>query len=43
MKRCEKVSVNGEEMQEVDKFYYLGVMIGTDGGMSKEVVHRVLK
>ena len=30
---CEKVRVNGEEMQEVDNFNYMGVMISTDGGM----------
>ena len=28
----EKVRVRGEEMQEVDKFCYLGVMKSTDGG-----------
>ena len=33
MKSCEKVRVNGEKMQEVDKFNYLGVMISTDAGM----------
>ena len=35
--------VNREEMQEVDKFNYLGVMISTDGGMGEEVAHRVLE
>ena len=35
--------MNGEEMQEVDKFNYLGVMIRTDGGMGEEVVHGVLE
>ena len=40
---CEKVTVNGEEMQEVDKFSYLGVMIITDGGMREGVTHRVLE
>ena len=33
---CERVRVNGEELQEVDKFNYLGVMISTDGGMGEE-------
>ena len=27
------MSVNGKEMQQVDKFHYLGVKISTDGGM----------
>ena len=39
----EKVRVNGEEMREVDKFNYLGVMINTDGGMEEEVAHKVLE
>ena len=39
----EKVRVNGEEMKEVDKFTYLGVMISTDCGMGEEVAHRVTK
>ena len=43
MGSCEKVRVNGEEMQEVDKFNYLGVMISTDGCMGEEVAHRVLE
>ena len=38
---CEE-SVIGEEMQEVDKFNYLGVMISIDCGMGEEVAHRVL-
>ena len=29
---CEKVRVDGEEVQEVDKFNYLGVIISRDGG-----------
>ena len=32
-----------EEMQEVDKFNYMGVMIITDGSIKKEVAHRVLE
>ena len=32
MGSCEKVRVNGEEIQEVRKFNYLRVMISTDGG-----------
>ena len=43
MGSCEKVRVNGEEMQEVDKLNYLGVMIGTDGGVGEEVAHRVVE
>ena len=43
MESCEKVRVNGEELQEVDKFKYLGVMISTDGGMGEELAHRVLE
>ena len=39
----ENVKVNGKEVQEVDKFNYLGVMISTDGGMGEEVAHRVLE
>ena len=35
--------VNGEGMQEVDKFNYLGIMISTDGGTGEEVAHRVLR
>ena len=41
MGSCEKVRVNGEEIQEVDKFNYLEVMISTDGGMGDKVPHRV--
>ena len=37
------MKVSGEEMQEVNKFNYLGVMISTDGGMGKEVAHRMLQ
>ena len=33
MGSSEKVRVNGEELQEVDKFNYLGVMISMDGGL----------
>ena len=43
MGSCEKVRVNGEEMEEVDKFNYLGVMISTDGGMGEEAAQRVLE
>ena len=35
--------VSGEEMQEVGKFKYLGVMVSTDGDMWKEAAHRVLE
>ena len=37
------MTVNGEELHEVDKFNYLGVMISKDGGMGEEVTHRVLE
>ena len=43
MGSCEKNRVNGEEMQEIDKFNYLGVMISTDGGMGEEVANRELE
>ena len=43
MGSCEKVRVNGEELQEVDKFKYLGVMISMDGGMGDKVAYRVLE
>ena len=39
MGSCEKVRVRGEEIQEVDKFNSLGVMISTNGGMWEEVAH----
>ena len=41
MGSCDKVRVNGEEMQEVDKFNYLGVMISTNSGMGEEVAQSV--
>ena len=43
MRSCEKVQVNGEEMQEVDKFNYLGVRINTDGSIGEEVANRCLR
>ena len=43
MRSCQKVRVSEEEMQEVDKFNCLGVMITSDGGMEEEMAHRVLK
>ena len=43
MGSCEKVRVNGEEIQEVDEFNYLGVMISTDGGIGEGVAHRVFE
>ena len=33
MGNCKKVRVNGEEMQEVDKFNYLRVIMNMEGGM----------
>ena len=41
MGSCERVRVKREEMQEVDKFNYLGVKINTEGDMGKEVAHMV--
>ena len=35
--------MSGEEVQEGDKFNYLGEIISTDGGMEEEVAHRVLE
>ena len=35
MGSCKKVRVNGEEIQEVDKFNCLGVIICMDGGMGR--------
>ena len=39
----EKVRVSEKEMQGLDNFNYLEVMISTDGGMGEEVAHRVLE
>ena len=39
-----KRRVNGKEMQEVDKFNYLGGMISiANGGMGQEIAHRILE
>ena len=35
--------MSGEEMHEVDKFNYLGVMISTYIGKGEDVAHRVLE
>ena len=43
MGSCEAVRVTGEEMQEVDKFNYLGVMISTGGGVWEEMAYMVLQ
>ena len=43
MESYEKVWVSWEEIQEVDKFNYLGVMISTDCDMWEEVAHRGLE
>ena len=43
MRSCEKVRVNGEELQEVDKSNYSGVMMSKDVRMGEEVAHRVLE
>ena len=42
MENCEKVRGSGGEMQEVDIFSSLGVMISTDYSMGEEVAHKVL-
>ena len=39
---CEKVNVSREDIQIMDRFSCLGVMISTDGGMG-EVAHRILE
>ena len=38
-----KVRVSEEEVQEVDKFNYLGVMISMGGGIGEEGAHRVVE
>ena len=38
----EKLQMDGEEMEEVDRFLYMGVIICTDGGMEEDVTHRLL-
>ena len=43
MRSCEKVRVKGEEIQEGDKYNYLGVKVSKDGGMGEEVAYRVLE
>ena len=43
MMSFEKVNFIGEEMQEDDKFNYLGVMISTDRGVGEEVANRGLR
>ena len=43
MGSCEKVRLSAEEIQEVDKFNYLGLMISTDGGTGEEGVHRMVE
>ena len=41
--RYGKVSLSGNEMQEVDGLQYLRVVISPIGGMGEEVSHRVLE
>ena len=36
MRNCEEVRVSGEEVQEVEKFKYLEVMMSADGGMGRK-------
>ena len=43
MESNKKVRLNGEEMQEMDKFNYFGIMISMEGGIGEEVAHRVPK
>ena len=40
---CEKAKVSGEEMQEVNRFSYLGILISADVGMEDKVAHMTLK
>ena len=35
------VILNGEPLQEVDCFTYLGSQVATDGGCERDVVHRM--
>ena len=35
MESNKKVRLNGEEMQEVDKFNYFGIMISMEGGIGE--------
>ena len=39
--RFENVRVIGGEMEEVDRFYYLGVMISIDGIMRKLAIRMI--
>ena len=43
MGSCERVRVRGEEMKDVDKIHFLGVIVITDDGIGKQAAHRVLK
>ena len=35
------VILNGEPLEEVDRFKYLGSQVAADGGREKDVVHRM--
>ena len=35
------VILNGEPLQEVDCFKYLGAQVAADGGCEREVIHRM--
>ena len=35
--------MSGEEMQEMDKFNYVRIMISTGSNMGEEVAHRVVE
>ena len=40
---CEKVRGSGEEIQEVTKFKYVGVLIYMEGRTGEELAHMVLE
>ena len=36
-----QVMINGEPLQEVDCFKYLGSQVAADGGCERDVIHRM--
>ena len=39
----ESIVVNGEEVEDVEKFAYLGAIVDKEGGGSKDIVNRLQK
>ena len=39
----EKIEVNGEEVDDVEEFIYLGAIVDKEGGGSKDIMHRLQK